>query len=79
MSRHSEHEPVTVLETNDPALIAVAKSILTAAEIPFFAKGEEMVTLIGQGFGPVEIQVSPEDAADAHAALIDLTRQTNDR
>lgn len=76
-------EPVTVLETSDPALLAVAKSLLEEADIPYFAKGEGIQDLFGAGrltgfnpiTGPVELQVSAEDAADAHAALVDLTRR----
>jgi len=75
-------EPVTVLETSDPALLAVAKSLLEAAGIPFFAKGEALQNLFGAGTvagfnpitGPVELQVSVDDAADAKATLIELSR-----
>lgn len=84
MARRDEsREPVTVLETSDPALLAVAKSLLEDADIPYFAKGESVQDLFGLGrfgtgfspiVGPVELQVSPEDAADARARLLDLTR-----
>lgn len=84
--QHSE-EPVTVLETNDPGLLAIAKSLLEAADIPFFAKGEGIQDLFGLGrltgvnpiTGPVELQVSAEHAADAQAILIDLTRDADQR
>ena len=83
--RHAD-EPVTVLETSNPALLAVAKSILEAASIPYFAKGEALQNLFVAGTlggfnpiaGPVELQVSADDARDARAALIELTRGTYD-
>ena len=86
MTRHHESdEPVTVLETGDPALLAVAKSLLEDANIPFFAKGEGIQDLFGAGrlggfnpiTGPVELQVSADDAAEARSVLIELTRQAD--
>ena len=73
-ARYESNEPVTVLETSDPAVLAVAKSLLEEAEIPFFAKGEGIQDLFGAGrlgtgfspvAGPVELQVSADDAAEA--------------
>ncbi|HEY6893464.1 MAG TPA: DUF2007 domain-containing protein [Rhodanobacteraceae bacterium] len=87
MRRRSESdEPVTVLETSDPALLAVAKSLLEDARIPFFAKGEGVQDLFalgrfGTGFspvaGPIELQVAADDAAEAHSVLVELTRQSD--
>jgi len=73
--------PVTVLATGDPALLAVAKSLLEEADIPFYAKGEGEQDLVGGGrlggfnpaVGPVELQVPPENADEARALLRDLT------
>jgi hypothetical protein len=84
MPRHHADEPVTVLETGDPALLAVAKSLLEAAHIRFYAKGEGLQNLFAGGTlggfnpvtGPVEIQVASSDAADANAALVELKRRT---
>jgi len=75
-------EPVTVLETGDPGLVAVAKSLLESAGIRFFAKGEGVQDLFawgrfGTGFnpfvGPVQLQVAAEDADDAKALLQGLS------
>lgn len=82
MGRYESNEPVSVFETSDPALLAVAKSLLESAGIPFFAKGEGLQDLFAMGrlsgfnpvTGPVELQVSADDAADAQAALIELKR-----
>jgi hypothetical protein len=87
MTKHESHEPVTVLETGDPALLAVAKSLLEDAGIGFFAKGEGVQNLFGAGIvgtgfspitGPVELQVSSDDAAEAQALLIDLIKQAEE-
>ena len=74
-------ELVTVFKTGDPGLIALVKSILRSAEIPFTTKGEGIQDLTGLGrlgsgynlaFGPVELQVNSADADDAKALLEDL-------
>jgi len=74
--------PVTVLETSDQGLLAVAKSLLEEAEIPCFAKGEGVQDLFGwgrfgTGFSPVagaiQLQVPADDAEQARELLKDLT------
>lgn len=74
-------ELVTVIKTGDPGLIALVKSILRSAEIPFTTKGEGIQDLTGLGrlgagynlaFGPVELQVNSADADDVRALLEDL-------
>ena len=84
MRRH-DSEPVTVLETSDPGLLAIAKSLLDDARIPYFAKGEAIQDLFGVGrlafnpiTGPVELQVSDDDAAEARSVLMELTRRDED-
>ncbi|KKM11226.1 hypothetical protein SY88_09815 [Clostridiales bacterium PH28_bin88] len=71
-------ELVTVLATGDPALIAIAKSILECAGIKYFAKGERLQDLFGYGrlgpgfnplTGPVEIQVARDDEEAARDLL----------
>jgi hypothetical protein len=80
-------DPVTVLETGDQALLAVAKSLLESASIPYYAKGEAMQDLFawgrfGTGFnpfvGPVRLQVAPEDAEEAAALLRELPSEPHD-
>ena len=74
-------ELVTVFESRDQALLAVAESLLEEADIEFFAKGEGIQDLfaggrIGTGFnpvvGPVQLQVPADDAEEATAMLRDL-------
>jgi hypothetical protein len=74
-------ELVTVLATSDAALIAVAKSLLDAAEIPFAVRGEGVQDLFGAGrfpgninvpVGPVEFQVGAQDKEDALVILENL-------
>jgi hypothetical protein len=71
-------EPVTVLKSSDAAVLAVAKSLLEGARIPYYAKGEAVQDLFaggryGTGFdpvvGPIELQVGAEYAIEARALL----------
>ena len=72
---------VTVFETGDPALVALAKSLLEAEGIEFAAKGEGLQDILGLGrfpggsnvlAGPVEFQVNAEDAEKAKSLLSGL-------
>jgi hypothetical protein len=72
-----EHPPgdepldlVTVLRTSEPIHLAVAKSILAAAGVPFVVKNEETTTLrpLPMAF-PAEVQVRREDAERAGELL----------
>jgi Putative prokaryotic signal transducing protein len=74
---------VTVLETGDPGIIAVARSLLDSAGIEFTTKGEALQDLLGLGrfpgganalAGPVVFQVRPEDAEQARSLLSELHR-----
>lgn len=78
---HHSTDPITVLESGDPALLAVAKSLLEAASIQYFAKGEGVQDLFGGGrfgtgfspfTGPIQLQVAADDAEEAKALLRDL-------
>jgi len=79
-------DPVTVFETGNPAVLAVAKSLLEGANIPYYAAGENVQQLFGGGAlgginpitGPVRIEVSADDAADAKALLSDLDPDPSD-
>jgi hypothetical protein len=68
--------PETVFETNDPGLLAVAQSLLEAADIPFVVAGAVLTGETPGGimgsFGVPRIQVPAEDAADARELLKDL-------
>ena len=72
---------VTVLATGDFSLMAIAKSLLQSAGIPFTTQGEGIQTLfgagcIGTGFnlitGPAKLQVAASDALEAREILADL-------
>ena len=74
---------VTVFETGDPGLIALAKSLLDSAGIEFATKGDALQDVIGLGrfpggsnlvAGPVVFQVGPDDAREARSLLRDLQR-----
>lgn len=72
---------VSVLRTGSPVLLAIAKSMLDEAEIPYLAKGEGVQDLfglgrLGTGFnpltGPVDLQVDERLAAEARRVLADI-------
>jgi len=74
---------VTVFETGDPVLVALARSLLDSARIEFATKGEAIQDLLGLGrfpagsnlvTGPVVFQVRPDDALKARSLLRDLQR-----
>ncbi|RPI28255.1 MAG: DUF2007 domain-containing protein [Acidobacteria bacterium] len=73
-----ELELVTIFDTGEPADVLVAKSILEAEGIEFYAKDEGVQDMFGAGrlgagfntmAGQVEIQVRPEDAERARDLL----------
>jgi hypothetical protein len=68
----------TVLESSDPALLAVARSLLDAEGIPCFARGELIQDFLGWGrlpsgtnfiTGPVQLQVASDRSAEARELL----------
>lgn len=76
-----ELDLVTVLATGDPALVALARSLLESAHVPFMTRGEGVQDLVGLGrigagfnvaLGPVEFCVKAEDADEALELLADL-------
>jgi len=71
----------TVLETSDPTLIVVARSVLQAEGIPCFARGDLLQELLGLGrlpsgvnlvAGPVQLQV-PSDRREEARELLSAT------
>ena len=80
-------ELVTVLQNPSPALLAVAKSVLENADIPYLDKGEMAQDLIGFGrmlggfnpfIGGVQLQVPAPYVAEAQALLTDLMEDEMD-
>ena len=77
---HPDLKIETVYATGDPALVAMAKSLLEDAKIEYFTKGYEIQDLIGIGglgglnyvTGPVEFVVAAEHAPTARELLADL-------
>lgn len=72
---------VTVFKSGHEGLIALVKSLLDEAEIKYLVKNEGVQDLIGLGvvgtgfnpvIGPVQIQVLPEDEAEAREILKDV-------
>ncbi len=69
---------VTVLETGDQSLIAIAKSVFDGAGISYIARNERLQNLFGWGtigtgynvaMGPIRLQVLPQDAEVARELL----------
>lgn len=72
---------VTVFKSGDPLLVAMARSLLESAGIPFAASGESMQDLFGKYspiVSPVEFQVNREDSKDAALLLKDLEETSNE-
>jgi hypothetical protein len=74
---------VTIFESGNPALVALAKSLLESEGIEFTTKGDALQDILGLGrfptganllAGPVEFQVLAGDAAKAKSLLSDLGR-----
>ena len=81
---HPDVDLVTVLETSDPALLAIAESLLLEEEIPYLKKGEQIQDLFALGrfpagfnvvVGPVLLQVPEEHAENAREILEALSSQ----
>ena len=77
----------TVLATGNPAIIAMAKSLLDDANIRYFVKGEGLqewfvLGRIGTGFNPiigrVQIQVLKDDEEVARKVLEDLEESSSE-
>ena len=77
-----DDELVTVFQTGDAVLIALAKAALDAEEIRYVVQGEVVQDLIGWGrfpggynaiTGPARFQVTAEDSERAREALADLS------
>lgn len=71
-------ELITVLETGDQSMVAVARSVLEAANIPCIARNEKLQNLFGWGtigtgynvaMGPIRLQVLREDEEVARELL----------
>jgi len=85
--RHPDIHLVTVYASGDPALIALARSLLESAGIPFMTQGEGVQDFFGWGrapanfniiTGPVQFQVDEKDAVEARAVLADLHETSGD-
>jgi putative signal transducing protein len=72
---------VTVLTTEDPAILVYAKSLLEGAGIQFLTRGEGLQDLFGAGrigtgynliSGPIELQVDPQDVEKARRLLSEI-------
>lgn len=76
---HTAEEQIVVCETSRPSDIPVIKSLLRAAEIPFFTEGESLnrlfpselhITMIPGGHPVVHFLVPASRAEEAHTLLV---------
>lgn len=76
---------VTVLETSDPTLVMVARSLLEAEGIPCYARSDTLQELLGLGrapsgvnllIGPVQLQVPTERGGEALELLAAPARES---
>jgi hypothetical protein len=71
---------VTVLETGDPSLLMVAKSLLDVEQVPSFVEGQGVYEGLGAGriaeadipMGPGRLRVHPRDEQAARELLATL-------
>jgi putative signal transducing protein len=77
MSQQGDSGPVIVFRTNDPGLLAVAQSLLRAANIEFFVVGQVVSGMYPGGaagpYGVPAICVGVEDVEAARDLLKELT------
>jgi hypothetical protein len=87
MPMAGDERAVTVFQSGNPALVAVAKSVLDDAEILYSVQGENAQNLFGFGLigtgynlltGPIRIQVMPDDAEAARVLLDQVTESDED-
>jgi hypothetical protein len=75
-SSNDPERPVTVFRSNDPGVLALARSLLDGAGIEFFMAGEVVSGLYpgrAEGpFGTPEIRVASADAHQAREVLKEL-------
>jgi len=80
-------ELVTVLRNPSPAMLAIAKSVLGSADIPYLDKSEMAQDLVGCGrmpggfnpiIGGVQLQVPAPYVEEAQELLSDLTKRNGE-
>ena len=75
-----DFELVTVLDTGNPGLVAVAKSVLDGSDILYIVEGEVQIGLFGVGLpnkSPVRIKVRQEDEAAARELLSEVEEEAS--
>ena len=73
-------ELVTVLDTGNPGLVAVAKSVLDGSDILYIVEGEGQLGVFGVGLSPkspVRIKVRQEDEAAARELLSEVEEESS--
>jgi hypothetical protein len=72
MSKEDSENLVSVYKTDNPALIALVKSMLDEAGIQYMAKDDDVASIVPINAFPVDFMVMPEDADYARELLKDV-------
>ena len=72
MSKEDSESLVSVYKTDNPALIALVKSMLDEAGIQYMAKDDDVASIVPINAFPVDFMVMPEDADYAKELLKDV-------
>ena len=75
-----QHDLVKIMETADPALVSIAKSLLEGSDIWFVAEGEGASSLLPGSMGilPVVFLVDRDDAERAKVLLKELETDSDE-
>jgi hypothetical protein len=72
MKKEDSESLVSVYKSDNPAIIALIKSMLDEAGIQYMAKGDDIQGVYPINAFPVDFQVMPDDAEYALALLKDV-------
>ena len=72
MSKEDNENLVSVYKTDNPALIALVKSMLDEAGIEYMAKDDDVASVVPINAFPVDFMVMPENAEFASELLKDV-------
>lgn len=78
MSKEDSENLVSVYKTDNPAIIALVKSMLDEGNIQYMAKGDDMAGVYPINAFPVDFQVMPADAEFARTLLKDINPNGSD-
>lgn len=78
MSNLDAENLVSVYKSDNPAIVALVKSILDEANIQYMAKDDDVANIIPTNVFPVDFQVLPENVEYARELLKDINPNGSD-